>query len=85
VEYEAIPILLFGLAGLALVLVPFYERRWGRGRGFAAAGVAALAYVVGMTAWGYRSLVPVWVVAATGLLIVVMGLGTRHPPEVGGR
>jgi hypothetical protein len=25
------------------------------------------------------------VVAATGLLIVVMGLGTRHPPEVGGR
>jgi len=67
IEYEAIPILLFGLAGLLLVLVPFLDRgvtRDGRSPAFTLLGALGLAYVVGMTAWGYRSLVPVWIVLA---------------------
>jgi cytochrome b6 len=69
VEYEAIPILLFGLAGALLVLVPFLDRgvvREGRSPLFTRIGIVGLAYVVGMTAWGYQSLVPVYVVLATG-------------------
>jgi quinol-cytochrome oxidoreductase complex cytochrome b subunit len=81
IEYEAIPILLFGLAGLVLLLVPFLDRgvvRAGRSPAFTAVGVAVLLYVVGFTAWGYRSLLPVWVVLATGLVIAVLSLGTRR-------
>jgi cytochrome b6 len=82
VEYEAIPILLFGLAGLALVLVPFLDRG-GRGRGLTVAGVLAVVYVVGMTARGYRSLVPVWAVLATALVTLILGLGTRRARGAG--
>jgi quinol-cytochrome oxidoreductase complex cytochrome b subunit len=82
VEYEAIPILLFGLAGLALVLVPFLDRG-GRGRGLTVAGVLAVVYVVGMTARGYRSLVPVWAVLATVLVTLILGLGTRRARGAG--
>jgi cytochrome b6 len=81
IEYEAIPILLFGLAGLALVLVPFLDRgvvRTGRSPGFTIAGVVALAYIVAFTAWGYRSLVPLYVVVGTGILIGILSLGTRR-------
>ena len=84
IEYEAIPILLFGLGGLALVLVPFLDRgvnRNGRSPGFTVAGVLVLAYIVGMTAWGYRSFVPVLVVLATALLIVLFGWATRRLDE----
>jgi len=69
IEYEAVPILLFGLAGLLLVLVPFLDRgvvRNGRSPAFTLLGVVGLAYVVGMTAWGYSSLLPVWIVLALG-------------------
>jgi cytochrome b6 len=76
-EYEAIPILIFGLAGLALVLVPFLDRG-GRGRGLTAAGALAVVYIVGMTARGYRSLVPIYAVLATAALTVVLGLATRR-------
>jgi cytochrome b6 len=78
-EAEAIPILLFGLAGLALLLVPFLDRgvvRRGKSPVFTAVGVVALAYVVGMTAWGYRSLVPLYVVLATALLVALLGVTT---------
>jgi len=81
VEYEAIPILLFGLMGLVMVAVPFLDRgieRSGRSPAFTIAGVAALVYIVGFTSWGYRSLAPVWVVLATAAVIVVLGLGTAH-------
>jgi cytochrome b6 len=84
VEYEAIPILLFGLAGLLMVLVPFLDRkveRAGHSPAFTAIGVAALLYIVGLTAWGYRSLTPVWVVLATAAVIAVLGLGTAHPEK----
>ncbi len=80
-EYESIPILLFGAAGVLLLLVPFLDRgviRTGRSPLFTAAGAAALAYIVGFTAWGYRSLLPVYVVLATGALVAVLSLGTRR-------
>jgi quinol-cytochrome oxidoreductase complex cytochrome b subunit len=78
IEYEAIPILLFGLAGLLLVLVPFLDRRVVREGGsptFTAVGALALLYIVGMTAWGYRSLVPVWVVGGTAVLVRILSWG----------
>jgi len=81
VEYEAIPILLFGIAGLAMLAVPFLDRRVateGRSPAFTVVGVAALVYMVGFTAWGYGSLAPVWVVVATAAVIGVLGLGTAH-------
>jgi cytochrome b6 len=86
IEYEAIPILLFSLAGLLLVLVPFLDRdpqAQRRARGFSLLGAAALVFVVGMTAKGYRSLLPVWVVLATAALVAILALVTRHQ-EPGG-
>ena len=83
IEYEAIPILLFGLGGLALLLVPFVDRG-GRGRWLTAAGALALVYVVGMTAVGYRSLVPVYAVLATALVTLILGFVTR-PARGAGR
>jgi quinol-cytochrome oxidoreductase complex cytochrome b subunit len=80
-EYEAIPILLFGAAGVLLLLVPFLDRgvvRTGRSPLFTATGAAALAYIVGFTAWGYQSLLPVYVVLLTGALVAVLSLGTRR-------
>jgi len=42
---------------------------------------------VGLTAWGYHSLVPVWVVLATLVLIGVFAFVVRHeaPGEEGKR
>jgi cytochrome b6 len=74
IEYEAIPILLFGAGGLLLFLVPFIDkssREVKRRPGFALVGGLALLYIVGMTAWGYRSLVPVYITLLTGLVILV--------------
>jgi quinol-cytochrome oxidoreductase complex cytochrome b subunit len=84
IEYEAIPILFFGLAGLLLVLVPFLDRgvaRRGRSPVFTALGLVALIYIVGMTSWGYRSWAPVGIVVGTGLLIVILGYVTRGPAD----
>jgi quinol-cytochrome oxidoreductase complex cytochrome b subunit len=82
IEYEAIPILLFGLAGFLLVAVPFLDRgvaAGGRSPGFTLAGVLALVYMVGLTAWGYRSLMPIWLILATAVVVVLVSLGTRRP------
>jgi cytochrome b6 len=85
IEYEAFPILLFGLAGALLVVVPFLDRgaaRTGRSPAFTAIGVIGLAYVVGMTAWGYDSLVPVYVVVVLGGIVYgLMRLAPRPPGE----
>ena len=81
IEYEAIPILFFGLAGLVLVLVPFLDRgvvRTGKSPMFTAVGAVTILYMVGMTAYGYRSLVPVYIVLATVLVTAILGLGTRR-------
>lgn len=83
-EFEAIPILLSMLGGLVLVLVPFLDRGIvlrGRSPAFTLVGVLALLYMVGMTAWGYRSLLPIWLVLGTAVLVALIALGTRHPGE----
>ncbi len=79
IEYEAIAILSFGLGGALLLLVPFLDRsRGGRGGWMVdVLGVAVLAYMVAMTAWGYRSWTPVYAVVATVAVLAVLGLGTR--------
>jgi quinol-cytochrome oxidoreductase complex cytochrome b subunit len=76
-EYEAIPVLLFGLGGMLMVLVPFFDRS-GRSPVLPWVGVAVVLYMVGMTAWGYRSWVPVLIVAGTGLFSWILTLGTRR-------
>ena len=84
IEYEAIPILLFGLAGLLMVLVPFLDRKvvqTGSSPLFTWIGVFALIYIVGMTAWGYRSFVPVLVVIASAVVAAVLSWGTRRQPR----
>lgn len=84
-EYEAIPILIAMLGAVGLVLVPFFDgdpaRKW-RSRLLSGVGVAVLIYAVGMTAWGYRSPVPIYVVAGlVGLLAVLAwASGNRHSP-----
>ena len=78
VEYEAIPILLFGVVGLLLVLVPFLERGGKRAGAFAWMGALFLLYAVAMTAWGYRSMAPIWIVLATAVALGFLGLGTRR-------
>jgi cytochrome b6 len=74
-EYEAIPILLSLVGAVGLVLVPFFDNdpmRKGRSRLFSGIGAAALLYAAGMTAWGYRSPVPILVVVGlVGLLAVL--------------
>jgi len=81
VEYEAIPILGFGLGALVLVLVPFLDRgvvARGRSPAFTAMGALVLAYVVGFTAWGYRSLAPIYIVLIAAAVIGVLSLGTAR-------
>jgi cytochrome b6 len=87
VEYEAIPILLFGLAGLILVLVPFLDRgvqRDGRSPLFTAAGLVAIIFIVVMTAWGYHSPVPLYVVLLTIVLMAVLSWGTARGEKEAG-
>jgi cytochrome b6 len=74
IEYEAFAILGFGLGGALLLLVPFLDRG---GRTLGVIGVAALAFMVGMTAWGYRSWAPVYAVLGTIAVLAVLGLGTH--------
>jgi cytochrome b6 len=81
IEYEVIPIVLFMFAGTLLVLVPFLDRkvrRTGRSSAFTLIGWIAMAYMVGLTAWGYRSLTPLYIVLLTAVLVYVMSLATRH-------
>ena len=80
IEYEAIPILLFGLGGLVMVLVPFLDRdpeRTRRSRAFSAGGALALIFIVAMTVWGYASLLPLYIVLATIALLFVIAFATR--------
>jgi quinol-cytochrome oxidoreductase complex cytochrome b subunit len=82
ISYEAFPIMFFGLAGLILLLVPFLDRgREGehQRRGVTIAGVVAVAFVVGMTALGYRSLVPIWALLGSVALLALLGWFLREP------
>jgi cytochrome b6 len=81
IEYEAFPILLFGLAGLLMVLVPFLDKeveRTGRSPRFTVIGIVAVLYMVGMTAWGYRSFLPIFIMAGSFLVGLILELGTRR-------
>jgi cytochrome b6 len=77
IEFEAIPLLLFGAGAGVLLLLPFLDR--GQHRFWTAAGVIALIYVVVMTCWGYSSLVPLYAVVVTVMLVVLLALITRGP------
>jgi hypothetical protein len=46
--------------------------------------VLALVYMVGLTAWGYRSLMPIWLILGTAVVVVLVSLGTRRPPSAAG-
>jgi cytochrome b6 len=86
IEYEAIPILLFGAGGVLLLLVPFLDRGAREGNRMSplhVAGFAALVYAVSLTAWGYRSWAPVYIVIGTAALIALLALATRPAPDVG--
>ena len=76
IEYEAFPIMLFGLLGLAVLLVPFLDRGVDQGRKsslFSALGLGLLVYVTGFTAYGYRSWVPVLITIVVGALLLLHG------------
>jgi quinol-cytochrome oxidoreductase complex cytochrome b subunit len=63
--------------------VPVLDRNvtsTGRSPVFSLVGGLAVAYMVGLTAWGYRSLEPIGVVLLTVALIVLITLVTRHRP-----
>ena len=78
-EYEAIPILLSGVAALFLVIVPFIDAgKPARGRWLGVLGLIGVLYAVGLTAWGYHSLVPIYVVLASLLLLLLLGWVTRR-------
>ena len=67
------------------MLVPFLDRKvldTGKSPVFTWAGVVFLIYAVGMTAWGYRSWVPVAIVVGAIVLIRLLGYATR-PSERG--
>src|SRR5437763_7264516 len=77
-EYEAIPILLFGALGLLLMLVPFLDRSApGKGNVWSITGAVALLFVIGMTCWGYMSLLPLYVVILSGILLLLLAFITR--------
>ncbi|MCM2317320.1 MAG: cytochrome b N-terminal domain-containing protein, partial [Thermoanaerobaculia bacterium] len=82
IEYEAIPLLAFGLGGLVLVLVPFLDRgaaRNGRSPGWTIAGIVAILFIVAMTCWGYASLMPLYFVLLSAVLLLVLAFITRGP------
>ncbi|HVS31185.1 MAG TPA: cytochrome b N-terminal domain-containing protein [Thermoanaerobaculia bacterium] len=82
VEYEAIPLLLFGLGGAVLLFVPFLDRRGAReGKSplWTIAGVLAIVFAVVMTCWGYNSLVPLYAVLASVVLLLLFAFITRGP------
>jgi cytochrome b6 len=83
IEYEAIPVMIsIVLAGL-FVAVPFLDRgdRPWVSRLMTWLGVAALLFALVMTAWGYHSWVPVWILVGSAVLLAILGLVTRPTDE----
>ena len=88
IEYEALAILVINLGGLILLLVPFLDRgirTRGRSPGFTIAGVVVLAGMVGMTMWGYSSIVPLLVALGTALMLWIVAFVTRDSEQGGDR
>ena len=89
IEYEAFAIILFSLGGLVLLLVPFLDRNVmtkGKSPMFTLAGALAIAGMVGLTCWGYRSAVPLFIMLGTavllGLIQIVTGPRSRTRPAL---
>ncbi len=79
IEYEAFVIILFSLGGLLLLLVPFLDRNIaarGRSPMFTLAGAVAIAGMVGLTCWGYNSLLPLYIMLGTIVLLAVIQIVT---------
>ncbi len=73
---ETVPILAFGVVGIIALLVPFLDRgiaRAGRSPLFSAIGALSLAFMTGMTAWGYHAWWPVFGVAVLLAVPWLMG------------
>ncbi|HSP13602.1 MAG TPA: cytochrome bc complex cytochrome b subunit [Thermoanaerobaculia bacterium] len=84
IEYEAIPILLFGLGGLVMMLVPFLDRgitKNGRSPGFTIAGIGVLLFIIGMTVWGYASAVPLYVILLAIIVLMLFAFLTREKTD----
>jgi cytochrome b6 len=85
IGYEAIVILLFNLGAVLMILVPFLDRqvtRTGRSPLFTWIGIATLLFMLIMTMWGYAwSLVPLYVVIATIVLLYIFSVITRSEDE----
>jgi cytochrome b6 len=81
VELEAIPLLVFGLGAALLVLAPFLGRSARAEQVRIAVGAFVCIYVVGMTAWGYRSWVPLGILLGTGAVLGLLAWGTRQREE----
>jgi quinol-cytochrome oxidoreductase complex cytochrome b subunit len=84
IENEALVILGFGAIGALGFMIPFLDRtvaRTGRSPMFTLLGVVALAFLVGMTAWGYHAWWPAavaFVVAGAGWLSGRAMVPKRH-------
>jgi quinol-cytochrome oxidoreductase complex cytochrome b subunit len=88
IEYEAIPIMLFGVGALVLILVPFLDKgaaRTGRSPAFTLAGILVLLYIVGMSTWGYASPIPIFITLGTAVGIFLIGLVTGNKHDGGDR
>lgn len=81
VEFEAIPILLFGLLGLVVFCVPVLEKTPRHSRFVTWAGTVTLTYVVALTSWGYRSWFPVLLVVAAALPLLLHAQLTKSAGE----
>ena len=79
IEYEGIAIVVSGLAAVAMVLVPFADRE-GKSRAMQTVGALGFAYAVGMTAWGYRSVVPLVIVGGLATVTALMGRSMEQKP-----
>jgi cytochrome b6 len=87
VEYSAFLLVLFGLGALLLILVPFLDRRAareGRSPAWSIGGAIALTLVIVMTCWGYGTLVPLYAVLLTILLLLLLAFITRGPRRTEG-
>lgn len=81
IEFEAMAILGFGIGGLLLVLVPFLDRRVvkeGRSPGYTLIGILALIYIIALSCWGYASLVPLYIVLLSVLVLLGVAYATRQ-------
>jgi quinol-cytochrome oxidoreductase complex cytochrome b subunit len=86
VEYEAIPIVLFGLGAAVLIGVPFLDRnvlKRGKSPMFTIAGIVVLIYMLVMTCWGYASALPLYIAGATAVLLGLVAWITRPRAEGG--